>query len=121
MTEAEYVIQYRLAEDTLPRHKMTIFSVLIKAEAQLKTSEVAQETGYPTETARRYLQDLTAMGLVSRTAGGEGKADLWQLSPYCLDLLEKAAPNLEDLTLHPTPDVTGEVGDEDLTSSVGGE
>jgi len=32
------------------------------------------------------------MRLVDRTAGGEGKADLWKLSQYCLELLEIAAP-----------------------------
>lgn len=87
VTEAEYVVLYRLAEDTLPRHKHTALAALI---------QVAECTRYPTDTVRRYLQDLSAMQLLTRTPGGEGKADLWQLSEYCLSLLEKAAPASEE-------------------------
>jgi hypothetical protein len=92
VTEAEYIVLYRLAEDTLPRHKHTALSALLDADAPRKTSQVAERTGYPTDTVRRYLQDLSAMQVLTRTPGGEGKADLWQLSEYCRSLLEAAAP-----------------------------
>lgn len=92
VTESEYLVLYRLAEDTLPRHKYSTLSVFMRAENALKTSEVAEQTGYPTDTVRRYLQDLAAMQLLTRTAGGQGFADTWRLSDYCISLLEQAAP-----------------------------
>lgn len=97
VTEEEYETLYRLAEDTLPRHKQTTLSAFLeKPEEALKTSQVAGKTSYPTDTTRRYLQDLAAMQLLTRTAGGEGKADTWKLSDYCLELLTKAAPESEE-------------------------
>ena len=36
VSEAEYVVLYRLAEDTLPRHKYTTLSTLISADSALK-------------------------------------------------------------------------------------
>lgn len=102
VTEAEYVNLYRLAADTLPRHKLIVLNSLIRADDPLKTSQIAEQTRYPTDTARRYLQDLAAMTLVTRTAGGEGKADLWTLSQHCLDLLEVAAPEETEDEEEPT-------------------
>jgi hypothetical protein len=95
VTESEYLVLYRLAEDTLPRHKHTTLSVFMRAENALKTTEVAERTGYPTETVRRYLQDLAAMQLLTRQSGGQGYADTWRLSEYCVELLQQAAPGAE--------------------------
>ena len=41
---------------------------------------VSWATAYPTTTARRYLQELTAVGLVSRLPGGSGHPDRWEAS-----------------------------------------
>jgi FaeA-like protein len=120
VSEADYVVLYRLAEDTLPRHKLTTLAVLIDAEKSLKTSEVGSKTGYPTDTVRRYLQDLAAMKLVQRMPGGEGKADLWERSDYCVDLLEKAAPNAEVLGEYHPPDASETVGNLSVSETSGG-
>lgn len=120
VSEREYQVLYRLAEDTLPRHKFNVLEALINAETTLKTSQVGEHTRFPTDTVRRYLQDLAAMGLVDRIAGGEGKADLWSLSPYCLELLERADPTIpSDLVYHP-PDVTETVGVGSVSVTSGG-
>jgi FaeA-like protein len=120
VSEVDYVVLYRLAEDTLPRHKLTTLAVLIDAEKTLKTSEVGCQTGYPTDTVRRYLQDLAAMKLVQRMPGGEGKADLWERSDYCVDLLEKAAPNSEVFAEYHPPDASETVGDMSVSETSGG-
>ena len=118
VTEAEYIVLYRLAEDTLPRHKLTTLSALLNnPDTALRTSQIGEKTGYPTDTVRRYLQDLAAMRLVDRTAGGEGKADLWRLSAYCLMLLEQAAP--EEVLHHP-PDTSETVQEESVSGTSGG-
>jgi FaeA-like protein len=120
VSESEYVALYRLAEDTLPRHKLSTLAVLIGADTALKTSQVGEKTRYPTDTVRRYLQDLAAMNLVERTPGGEGKADLWELSHYCVDLLEKAAPTSEASTEYHPPDTSETVGGQSVSVTSGG-
>jgi uncharacterized membrane protein len=106
VSEREYVVLYRLAEDTLPRHKMSTLAVLINADGALKTSQVGEKTRYPTDTVRRYLQDLSAMDLVERMPGGQGKADLWALSEYCVELLDRVAPPVETPTEYHPPDTS---------------
>jgi hypothetical protein len=119
VTEEEYVVLYRLAEDTLPRHKqVTLSAFLPKPEDVLKTSEVATKISYPTATARRYLEDLAAMHLLERIISGPGKADGWKLSTYCLDLLEKAAPDVEADEEYPPPEPPASETSEKRSESV---
>jgi hypothetical protein len=120
VSEADYVVLYRLAEDTLPRHKLTTLAVLINAEKPLKTYEVGGKTGYPTDTVRRYLQDLAAMKLIERAPGGEGKPDLWGRSDYCVDLLEKAAPTSDASGGYHPPDAPETVGGMSVSETSGG-
>jgi len=53
VTEAEYGVLYRLAEDTLPRHKLVTLTALMNSDEPIKTSQMGEKTGYPTDTARR--------------------------------------------------------------------
>jgi len=106
---AEYLVVHRLAMDTLPRQKYQTLHALISADRPLKTPQVAHMTKFPTDTVRRYLQDLSAMGLVDRTPGGEGKADLWALSGSGRELLAEAAPPSADEFI-PPPDISETVG-----------
>jgi hypothetical protein len=43
------------------------------------TPAIAEALGLPTNTVRRALEDLAAYQLVSRTSGGQGKADRWSI------------------------------------------
>lgn len=103
VTEADYLTVYRVAEDTVPGQRRAMLSPLLRlpdGETQ-ETSAVAEEARYPTATARRYLHELAAMGLVDRLAGGQGHADRWRLSELAINFLDKAAPPLE------VPEVSG--------------
>ncbi len=52
------------------------------------TKDVGLVLGYPTETARRTLQDLAAHGVATRADGGDGKADLWALTDWAIKELD---------------------------------
>lgn len=94
LTEADYLTVYRVAEDTVPAQRRAMLAPLLRAfgPESLETAAIAEEAGYPTSTARRYLHELAAMRLVARTPGGQGRADRWQLSSLAAELLDKAAP-----------------------------
>lgn len=92
VTEADYLTVYRVAEDTIPAQRRAMLVPLLDAEEELETSHVAELARYPTSTARRYLHELAAMGLVDRLPGGQGRADRWWLSDLAIRLLDQAAP-----------------------------
>jgi predicted ArsR family transcriptional regulator len=60
----------RAAYETVERHKT------------VETTDVAVALRLPTNTARRILEDLAAYGLVARQSRGQGKADLWNRTPW---------------------------------------
>jgi IclR helix-turn-helix domain len=118
--EEEYRVLYRLVEDTIPRHKFQLLALLIAAGGAVTTQDAAEQSGYPRETTRRYLQDLTAMQLVTRCPGGGVNADRWQLSAYCINVLEKANPDQGGLPLYHTPDTSEELTPPSSPAASGG-
>jgi hypothetical protein len=66
--------------DCMPKLRRSIFEYLVDHEEWSSTTEIATTVEYPTQTARRSLEDLMVHGLVLRKAGGKGKSDNWMLS-----------------------------------------
>jgi hypothetical protein len=84
----------RVAFDSTVPTRLNAFRLVAKQPAwtrpddQVTTRAVAQDMGFPTNTARRFLEDLAAQGLLIRTrakdeTGDEkqGGADLWAVHP----------------------------------------
>jgi hypothetical protein len=85
----DYLTVTQVAQDTLPAQRRTMMEVLLGSErAALTTTDVATATRYPTNTARRYLQELAAIRLVDRLSEGAGLADRWEISSRLMGLLE---------------------------------
>ena len=87
---ADYTFIYRVALDCLPQVRLQVVEVLelIPPEDYLTTSQVAAHITYPTTTARRTLEDLAALGIVTiRKAEARGAADNWQLGDEARTLL----------------------------------
>jgi hypothetical protein len=77
----DYATVYRVAIDTAPLQRTKMLEVLKDpTKKQWTTTEVGEVARYPSATARRYLEELTAVDLVDREVAGQGKADLWSLS-----------------------------------------
>ena len=70
----------KTALDSIPATRRRILEVLSLVTAKIDTRAVAKELGYPTVTARRALEDLTAHGVVECESMGQGTASRWGLS-----------------------------------------
>jgi hypothetical protein len=66
--------------DCMPKLRRSIFEYLVETEEWTATTTIAEAVGYPTQTARRSLEDLAVHGLVLRKSGGKGKSDTWLLA-----------------------------------------
>ena len=77
-----YFTTMQVAQDTMPAQRRLMLEAIVDPLRQgpPTTTDVAEATAYPTTTARRYLQELTAVGLVSRLPGGSGHPDRWEAS-----------------------------------------
>jgi hypothetical protein len=90
---AEYESIVRVAHDTVPAHRTLLLDHLVVRRGEaLPTSEIAETIGYPTSSARRYLEELTAVHLVQRFRGDPGRSDEWALSTLAAELLHEADP-----------------------------
>lgn len=81
-----YATVVQLANDTLPATRRVVLQAVL-AHDGASTVDIATATDYPTSSARRYLQELAAVKLITRTSGGPGKPDLWTASDDLLTLL----------------------------------
>jgi hypothetical protein len=94
LTESKaYNLAQKLGFDSIHRTRFAIIHLLQSEKvfkATITTKWVAEHTRYPTNTIRRYLEDLTALGVLSMTKTVPGKADLWRLSSRSLQLLINA-------------------------------
>jgi hypothetical protein len=82
----------KIAFDCMPAIRCRVLQFLIYSKTPDRpTSDIATALDYPTETAKRALEDLTAHGILNRTSQGRGKADLWRLSSLASTLLNTSA------------------------------
>jgi DNA-directed RNA polymerase specialized sigma24 family protein len=66
----------------IPSHRRKLIALLFQAGGrELTTTEIANEIDLPTNTVRRYLEDLTALRLVARREG-DTNAFLWKLTDF---------------------------------------
>ena len=66
--------------DSMPKLRRSVFENLVGTAEWTNTTAIAEAVGYPTQTARRSLEDLAVHGLVQRKSGGKGKSDNWLLA-----------------------------------------
>lgn len=90
--ELDYGLLYKIAMDSIPKTRRTVLQTLYESADQIETATVATAIGYPTNTTRRILEDLTGLGLVQRQSQGAGNADLWRLTDETWALLSDVAP-----------------------------
>jgi hypothetical protein len=105
-----YLTLVQVAQDTLPAPRRGMIEALIDplCPEPRTTTQIAEATGYPTSTARRYLQELAAHRLVDRLPDGPGHPDRWRASKVLEGLLQ----DVMDPTLP-----TGSVREDDVDST----
>jgi NrS-1 polymerase HBD domain len=88
---------HKVALDCMPALRRDVFDQLINNDDRWKTQELATTLGYPYNTTKRTLEDLTAHGVVCRHRNG--KADEWTISDAAFQLFQTAKQVfLPDLT-----------------------
>jgi predicted transcriptional regulator len=97
---ATYATVVQVAHDTLPATRQVILQAVLATEGtSATTTEIAAAIGSPTSTTRRYLQELAAFKLVTRTPEGHGKADRWTASYDLTALLDDIRKPYEETNL----------------------
>jgi hypothetical protein len=77
----------RIGLDSIPKLRRNVLDYLATAITAPSTTTIAEAVEHPSRTTRRALEDLAAHRVVRRLAGGEGKADRWELSEQTRDWL----------------------------------
>jgi transcription initiation factor IIE alpha subunit len=86
---------FKIALDCMPAIRRAVFSKLVHDEHKWETPELATKLGYPTQTTRRTLEDLTAHGLIIRHKNGQ--ADQWNLSDLASTWYQRATRVFPDI------------------------
>jgi hypothetical protein len=96
VTPADMAPVATIALNCLPKLRYQVLSALYANATDttlapdLSTTDIAERIGYPTNTTRRILEELTALRLTRKRPGGEGKADRWRLAATTKRHLETA-------------------------------
>lgn len=103
LDEEVFSILKKVGRDSLPKHRDLIFQAMVDKKIYGDEWENSKGIGrllnIPTETAKRYCEELMMVHLLERKKQGEddcsedgkwGKTTpyLWQLSEGCLDLMQ---------------------------------
>ena len=94
---------YKVAMDCIPALRRDVFDRLAENDDKWKTSELATTLGYPYQTTKRTLEDLTAHGVVHRQQ--VGKTDIWNLSDEAFALFRQAKQVFSEVSQENTTDV----------------
>jgi hypothetical protein len=103
-------VMTKVGLDSVPALRRAILDVLFTATGELETSAIAEMVRYPSSTARRALEDLTAHGLVERHVNGQGKSDGWSLGVWARERLSEILG---------VPEKSEEVGEETVPEKSG--
>jgi hypothetical protein len=91
-TKEDYGLIYKIGMDTLPQNRKLAIEILSNTNDFLNTNEIALKIGYPLNTTRRILEDLSVLKLIDRLSKGQGYVDKWIISDRTRELLGKARP-----------------------------
>jgi hypothetical protein len=75
-----WALVHRVGMDSIPKLRRAVLDYLAHQPKSANTTSIAEAVKHPHQTTRRALEDLTAHGVVTRIAGRQGKADLWELA-----------------------------------------
>lgn len=87
----------KTALDSMPALRQKVVFTMLETDTETTTSDLAKQLGYPTNTTRRTLEDLTCYGVFKREAKGEGRADLWSLTDWTRKTYKAATTTLPQI------------------------
>lgn len=92
LMELDEKILFKIALDSIP-HMRREFLQKLAAQPTVTTEQMSEMTNYPTNTARRYLEDLFVLEICNRRRGDasnqdeKGGSHIWELRQTYRDLL----------------------------------
>lgn len=79
---------YKIALDSVTKSKRTAMIELSRYD-EIETAGLATKIGFPTNTIRRWMEDLAALGVARRDKRGGSKGDVWSILPKYRDIMRK--------------------------------
>ena len=79
ITDHQRKIIYRCAFDSIPHMRRVILRLLAMYRGGISTSGCGMALGLPTESVRKYLAQINALGLCHRKKDGGNKGDIWTM------------------------------------------
>lgn len=76
---------YKTALDSIPRTNYMVIRELAKADGQT-TAAIAEALGYPTDTIRTYLENITLIGVCNRQKEN-GRGDRWTMKREFVEII----------------------------------
>lgn len=88
LLESDTELINKLALDSVTKMRRIIMQELSKYEV-IETAGLATKLGLPTNSVRRYLEDLTALEIADREKGSGNKGDRWNIKPHYRELMTR--------------------------------
>jgi hypothetical protein len=92
--EVAWYVVTKAALDCIPAIRCRLIDMLACGSEPTTTKALAEGLGYPTNTIRRAVEDLTVHGLAKRIDQGDGRADLWELTGWTRQQLGVGVPEV---------------------------
>ena len=116
----------RVGMDSIPKLRRSILDYLGTRSTTATTTDIAEYVEHPSRTTRRGLEDLAAHRVVRRIAGGEGKADHWELTDQTREWLalmtvpvsSEPIDTLDAVAPDATPLIETKITNDDITGKV---
>jgi hypothetical protein len=106
LLEEDYELVKKVGFDSIPRTKRRALLELAKYDV-IETSGLAVKIGIPTNSVRRWLEDVVALGLADREKGSGNKGDRWRLKESVKSVIQRFE-KVESLGIELTEDTAEE-------------
>lgn len=89
LAESEKRLLYKTAFDSIPRTRRDVIIPLAKYTAGISTAGLATYLGLPSESAKKYLQQINALGICKREKKGGKQGDMWKMDERYRQIMKK--------------------------------
>ncbi len=94
LTKEETKLLFKTAFDSIPRTRRDALYPLAQYSQGVSTAGLATHLGLPSESVRKYLSQVNALGICTRKKDGGPQGDIWVMKQKWRDIMFK----IEDLT-----------------------
>lgn len=105
----EKKILYKVAFDSIPRTRRDVLMPLARYKGGISTAGLAIEMNLPTPSAKKYLEQINALGICTREKHRGPQGDYWYMIPKWRDIMVK----LEGINVIEATLIDQKVRDED--------